>query len=67
MFFISLILSSIIAVLALFVTYTKQNRDSQGIYGIKVFTISFITIIVGLYFLMTPKQDLEIDIGEANF
>jgi len=65
-FFISLILSSVITVLSLFIIYQKDGRESQSTHALKTFVISFVTTFIGLY-LTINKQDLEIEIGEADF
>jgi hypothetical protein len=67
-FFISLILSAIIAAVALFTNKNDKNTN-QGNYALKIYGISFITIFGGLYFLKSSGEVNypEIEIGEADF
>jgi glycerol uptake facilitator-like aquaporin len=67
-FFISLILSAIIAAVALFTNKSENNAD-QGTYTMKIYVISFITIFGGLSLLKNSSGDIypEIEIGEADF
>jgi hypothetical protein len=53
-------------VLSLFIIYQKDGRESQSTHALKTFVISFVTTFIGLY-LTINKQDLEIEIGEADF
>ena len=45
------------------------KKENQGQFALKIFTISFITIFGGNYFLINKANDNfpEIEIGEANF
>jgi hypothetical protein len=67
-FFISLILSAVISVVALF-THSKEPHFNQSTYTLKIFAISFITIFGGLTLLLkqTDSSIPEIEIGEADF
>jgi heme/copper-type cytochrome/quinol oxidase subunit 4 len=63
---ISLILSMIITVLSGF-TF-RGKKEERTIYIIKIFIICFITIFIGLVFLINKDNtNQEIEIGEADF
>jgi heme/copper-type cytochrome/quinol oxidase subunit 4 len=66
---LSLILASIITILALLVNNSSdENNKNKSTYGIKIFVISFVVIYFGWMFL-GPDSEVrhEIEIGEAPF
>jgi uncharacterized membrane protein YbhN (UPF0104 family) len=67
--FVALILASVISVLSLFLVGKKDNNNfNQSTYLLKIFGISFLTIFVGLMFLIKGDSNIpEIEIGEADF
>jgi hypothetical protein len=64
---LSLILASIISILAVLVESNDPKRDKIS-YGIKIFIISFLVIYFGWMFL-GPDSEVrhEIETGEAPF
>jgi hypothetical protein len=64
---LSLILSSIITILAVIVESNEHKKDKTS-YGIKIFIISFLVIYFGWMFL-GPDSEVrhEIETGEAPF
>lgn len=64
---LSIILASIIAVIAVLIESSDPEKDKVS-YGIKIFLIAFVTIYFGMMFL-GPDSDIkhEIDVGEPPF
>jgi len=64
----TLVLSSIITVLALLVE-ANEKRENKYIYAAKIFLISYVTIYLGLIFGLNLDNSNcpEIEIGDAPF